>query len=346
MKIMKGIRIFMILLLMCMAASMSAQTESPTITMMTYNIKGHGITSSRLENIGKVINYWVADIVALQEVDNRTVIGMKHNYLGDLAELIGMHSIFLPCVGTYYGVGLLTKDDTISVTTKVFPFTDSTKDKEDRGVIVAEFKDFYFMATHYSLNANDRDTATKWIIDFAQNSDKAVFVAGDFNAQPTYRAMVTFKNNGFKILNDVNTYTYPSTDPKSCIDMVLCYGDFEEAKKYEVVDSGICSTPGVDLTTASDHLPVFVELKPLASAIQHVTADDEIKIISDNDGLRISGLKELSETRVMDINGRLLKKTSVEDNGTIDMTNLSKGIYMIEVKNNTQKHLSKYMLNK
>ena len=43
---------------------------------------------------------------------------------------------------------------------------------------------------------------TARIIRFAKQAGKTVFVAGDFNAQPTYRAMVTFKNNQFVILND------------------------------------------------------------------------------------------------------------------------------------------------
>ena len=235
---------FCIIALFCVAGLSAQSTE--TLNVMTYNIKGHGMTDSRLADIAKVINQQNPDIVALQEVDNRTFLGLKHNYLEELAEATGMNYEFFPLVGTYYGIGLLSKEKPLSVDTHRVERGANSTDKEDRGFIIAEFNDFFFMSTHYSLNADDRDVATDWAVDFALNSDKTVFIAGDFNAKPTYRAIVTFKNNGFKILNDINEYTYPAEAPESCIDMLLCYSNFREAVKYDVTDSYIAETEGLE----------------------------------------------------------------------------------------------------
>ena len=64
------------------------------IKLLSYNIKGHGMTSSRLDDIAAVINVQNPDIVALQEVDNRNYIGIKHDYLSELAEATGMPRLF------------------------------------------------------------------------------------------------------------------------------------------------------------------------------------------------------------------------------------------------------------
>jgi endonuclease/exonuclease/phosphatase family metal-dependent hydrolase len=317
-----------------------------TITMMSYNIKGYGITESRLGEVAKVINYYLPDMVAVQEVDNRTPAGFKYDNLSDLAAATNMKSTFLPLVGTYYGIGLLSKTTPLSIRTQTFAFTDATKDKEDRGIIIAEYPDFFFIATHYSLNANDRDTATKWITDFAASSDKTVFVAGDFNAQPTYRAMVTFKNNGFKILNDVNQYTFSSTSPEECIDMVLCYSNFDEAKKYDVVESGIAKTPGVILSSVSDHLPVYVELKPINTAIEKVDGAGKVSITPMSGGFSVNGVNGTARVQIYDMSGRLMKTTSVSNNEVINMSSVcSSGLYIIKITEKLVTRTIKYKYN-
>ena len=73
------------------------------------------MTSSRLADIATIINTQNPDIVALQEVDNRSLGIFNHDYLSELAESTGMHSQFFALVGTYYGIGILSKTEPISV---------------------------------------------------------------------------------------------------------------------------------------------------------------------------------------------------------------------------------------
>lgn len=331
-----------LLLLLVSANIVNAQED--IITMMTYNIKGWDINDNKIKDISKVINYYAPDIVAIQEVHKRPYL-IFHDYLADIATQTGLKSQFFALVGNYYGIGILSTTDPISVQTRAFPFSDASKDKEDRGIIIAEFPDYFFISTHYSLNDVDRDTATKWICDFADNSDKTVFVAGDFNAAPTYRAMVTFKNRGFKILNDINQFTIPSNAPTKTIDMVISYSDFEGAKKYDVLESGIAKTPGVDLSFPSDHLPVFVNLKPKEGSVESIEKNDILIRINDNQ-LNVAGLEEMSTLSIIDLSGRIIKQTAIQDGETIDLSNnCQAGIYIVRINNSKQYKSEKLMFN-
>ena len=129
------------------------------ITMMTYNIQGHDINSTRVGYVSTVINNYSPDIVAIQEINNRKFL-IPNTHFEDIAKNTGMKSYFFPLVGTNYGIGLLYKGELISITTQRFKLSDSSKDKEDRGIIIAELDKDIFISTHYSLNADDRDTAT------------------------------------------------------------------------------------------------------------------------------------------------------------------------------------------
>ena len=306
---------------------MVVQAPAADIKMMSYNIKGHGMTDARVADIVTVINNAKPDVVAVQEVDNRTVLLQRHNYLKDIADGTSMHYSFHALVGTYYGIGLLSKEEPIAVTTHTFTRGTNSSDKENRGIIIAEFPKYIFISTHYSLNADDRDTATAWIIDYARKQTKAVFVAGDFNAQPTYRAMVTFKNNGFKIINDTDIYTYPADDPTSCIDMIICYNRYVDAMKYTCIESGIAEVASLTLSDVSDHLPVYVVIRPEDSSVESVSADT-IHLIKNGDNLEVSGLDSPVDIMVFSATGSLVKTANSQ---SINIEGLAHGVYFVSL---------------
>ena len=238
---------------------------------------------------------------------------------------------FFALVGTYYGIGILYKDEPISSGTKRIVRGTNSTDKEDRGFVYAEFNDFVFMSTHYSLNAEDRDVATDWAIDFALNSDKTVFIAGDFNAKPTYRAMVTFKNNGFVILNKTDEYTYPADAPDSCIDMLISYSNFREVAKYEVLDSYIANSSGLDLKSVSDHLPVVVKLHRRSASVDEVE-ENSVIVKAVEGGFMLKGLSGTAFASVYDTLGRCVKRLEAENGHTIAVNdNKSKQLYLVKV---------------
>ncbi len=339
---MKRIITITILMLSFVGSIFSAEA----IKLLSYNIKGHSMTSSRIGNIAAVINAQSPDIVALQEVDNR-FLTIPYDYLTDLAEATGMHSQFFALVGTYYGIGILSKTEPISVQTQSFDPSDTSKDKEARGFLIAEFDKFYFLCTHYSLNADDRDTATAWAINFARQSDKTVYIAGDFNAQPTYRAMVTYKNNGFTILNNTSQYTFPAEGPTSCIDMIISYCG-EDSQEYNVKQTGVVtSVSGLTMSDVSDHLPVYVVIEEVkASVIEQLKDLEEIQFIREENGFSLKNLKSLSQVNIYSLEGTLLDSQTVDNGTTIFFPErCRKGIYVVNVNNGYQNSTFKYILN-
>lgn len=331
------------LVLMCLWCLFS--TAQNTVTLMSYNIKGGAINSVKAADVAKIINHSQPDVVSVQEVHLRPY-ALFHDYLKELAEATGMYYQFLPTVSNFYGIGLLSRTEPLSVETKIIPFSDASKDKENRGMIIAEFPDYYFISTHYSLNADDRDRATDAILRFTDEAHKTVFVAGDFNAQPTYRAMVTFKNYGYVILNDTKTYTFPSDKPTQCIDMILSFSAFEEAIKYRVTASGIAETPNVNLANTSDHLPVYVKLRSIPATGIEKNESHKISIVSQGDGMKVTGIDCASVLSIYTPQGQLVKQTEIEADGLIDFPPfLSKGVYIIRIQNSKINHSIKLMYN-
>ena len=313
-------RVFILSILILFISLCTGSISAGTTKLLSYNIKGHSMTSSRLADIATIINTQNPDIVALQEVDNRS---------------LGIFN---------YGIGILSKTEPISVKTQSFAPSDTSKDKESRGFLIAEFDNFYFLCTHYSLNADDRDTATEWAIRFARQSDKTVFIAGDFNAQPTYRAMVTFKEYGFSILNNTALYTYPAKDPTSCIDMIISYRP-DDSLKYTTTETGVVTEePGLTLSDVSDHLPVFVTIEAEGSAVYDATSLQEINLIRSADGFSLSNLKTTSQVNIYDISGKLVKTQNVDNATNIVLPEGSRnGLYVIRVSNAYQNSSFKYL---
>lgn len=232
-------------------------TKAGNITFMTYNLLGNdglNFQALRVSKHAQIITTSGADVIAVQEVAGNS----NFNSLKDKTGLAGS---WFDISNTGYGIGVLWKASlgTPKITNvKVDPVSGST-DSESRAFIVAEFPDFCFFATHFSLNAVDRDSMVVKIIQYAKAAGKTVFVGGDFNAQPTYRALVALQDNNFKVLNTLTDYTYPAKVPASLIDMILGYRNNDTDKVYNVIQREIPAPPsGITFTDASDHLPYCV----------------------------------------------------------------------------------------
>ena len=296
------VTMLLIVSLLVMPISSYAQNEGKELTLMTYNIQGNYVINSRqLDKLATVISSANPDVVAVQEVSQK--------WVKDCAEQLGiktdMKSIYLITHNTNYGIVLLSKEEPLNVINHLIPKgAESTDPDDNRGIIIAEFPDYYFISTHYSLNADDRDTATDYIIRFVKSVDKPVFLGGDLNIKETYRAMVTFKNNGFMILNDTKINTYPSTEPASCIDYIMVYNKTDVT--YEIKETGIADQHEIDLTTASDHLPIYVKLQLHTTTGIHQKELNEIILSKTDDGFLFSNLLPNTTIQLYSIDGKLL----------------------------------------
>lgn len=323
-----------------------ANGSGKQITMMTYNIQGHAIINSRqVDKIASVIKSVTPDVVAIQEVDQRFV----KDCAAQLGTKTGLKSRFLITHSTYFGIVLLSKEEPLGVKTHLIPKGagggSAKPDPDDnRGIIIAEFPDYYFLSTHYSLNAEDRDVATDYIINFAKTVSKPVFLGGDLNVKETYRAMVTFKNNGFSILNDTKVYTYPSTEPADCIDFILGYN--KSAISYKVTERGIADQSDTDLTTASDHLPVYVKIEmsnPTGNE-QSIIDKKEINIVKSGNSYIVTGIEGTACVKLYSVTGKLLLNTDMQNGDELPFYNSKPGIALVWIKNGDAVYTHKLIL--
>ena len=316
------------------------------LTMMTYNIQGHSIINSRqVDKIASVIKSVIPDVVAIQEVDQRYV----KDCAAQLGTKTGMKSRFLVTHSTYFGIVLLSKEEPLGVKTHLIAKgagggTAKPDPDDNRGIIIAEFPDYYFLSTHYSLNAEDRDVATDYIINFAKSADKPVFLGGDLNIKETYRAMVTLKENGFTILNDTKLFTYPSTDPVDCIDFILGYN--KSSISYKVTERGIANQSDVDLTTASDHLPVYVKIEYTSTTgIEGNTADYKgIKVIKSGDRYLLKGVEGFACVKLYSMTGKLLLNACLKEGDALPLNGLESGMVLLWMKNGDEVYTRKLIL--
>ena len=218
---------------------------------MSYNVK-NGIGMDGVKDISRcvdAIRKVKPDVVAIQEVDSITRRN-KYDVLGKMGELLGYHAYFGPTIkyrGGKYGIGVLSKKPALS--TKFYPMPHR---REDRGVLVVEFKRYYLVCTHLSGQyiKDGRCVQVDVIREAVSGLKKPVFIAGDMNARPGTPVMKAFKEFAV-VLSDENKKTAPSYDPRGCIDYVLGTNG-----SFKVLDEEV-----IYGCYASDHLPLYVDVK-------------------------------------------------------------------------------------
>lgn len=239
------------LLILALLVTAITTSSAQKVRVMSYNVKNgmgvDGITS--IERCSDVIRKVNPDVVAIQELDS---VNRRNNYyvLGRMAEQTGYHAYYGPTIkyrGGKYGIGVLSKKPALS--TKFYPMPHR---REDRGVLVVEFKKYYLVCTHLSGQyiRNGRCVQVDVIREAVSGLKKPVFIAGDMNARPGTPVMKAFKEFAV-VLSDENKKTAPSHDPRGCIDYVLGTNGSFKVLGEEVIYGCF----------ASDHLPLYVDVK-------------------------------------------------------------------------------------
>ncbi len=90
------------------------------------------------------------------------------------------------------------------------------------------------------------------------NSGKPVFLCGDMNTRPDSETIAEFRKEWTQLSG--TDFTISAKNPKGCIDYVFLLNNGVKCKvrHYEVP---MTFENGGDVTVASDHLPVFVEVE-------------------------------------------------------------------------------------
>lgn len=235
--------------------------EETRFKVMSYNLRFGELAS--MEEFAEFIKTHDPDIVALQEVDNRTFRerAPQQNDI-DFATELGYHTGMIPAYGKtipyrggYYGIGILSKYPLAKVERIYLPKTENGK--EQRAVLVAEveYKEgeyITFASTHLDYtNTEERQVQVQKLNEVLMDSPYPVIVAGDFNARPD-AVEIQEGMAEWKLVSSLDP-TVPADKPRNTIDYIFCFPE----NKWRKVEN---ETYRVDL---SDHLPISatVELK-------------------------------------------------------------------------------------
>jgi endonuclease/exonuclease/phosphatase family metal-dependent hydrolase len=239
------------------------KAENPAdaiVSIMSYNIhNGTGRDGIRdYGRIAQVIKEIDPDIVALQEVDSVNARNGNLNGAAEIANAAGMHWTFGASLknfrGGSYGNAILSKEKPLSY--KNIPL--ESPNDEDRALLIAEFKDYYFCCAHLSLNDTDREESCVTILNEMRKlpSKKLIFLCGDFNSLPNSRAIALLIQS-FDVLSNTEAMTFPSDRPDRTIDYICLYKNKAGKtlmKNFKDGKNGLATWVQPE-TQASDHRP-------------------------------------------------------------------------------------------
>ncbi|MBR4756875.1 MAG: endonuclease/exonuclease/phosphatase family protein [Bacteroidales bacterium] len=228
-----------------------------------YNV---GAFSKEIENsipmVAAMMKEIGADAVSLNELDS---CNARHanNQLEDLAgEMGGWNHRFsraMPYLGGAYGVGVAVPGEIMDSFTIPLPRGEGT---EPRACCVVETREYVFASTH--LDYKDKPsmviqarTINEAITKRYSHTGKPVILAGDMNSVPDSDVLSELGKE-WDVLS-CRKDTYSAIDPHTCIDFILA---LRNGAKYKVKGSDVpMEFREGDVKVASDHLPVFVDVR-------------------------------------------------------------------------------------
>jgi endonuclease/exonuclease/phosphatase family metal-dependent hydrolase len=237
-----------------------AQDPAPkTLRVLTYNIHhGRGTDNTvDLPRIAKVITAAKPDLVALQEVDDRTRRTGGVDQTAELAKLTGLHGRFGKAIdyeGGGYGQAVLSR----------FPLGDlkihwlpGEPDRERRiaaeARVTIDGRNVAFVTTHlHHANREFRILQTQKLNDLFGKADHAVILAGDLNATPDEKPLTILREKFLNATAGDNLHSFPAGKPVKQIDYVLV----RPSGIMRVVERKVIDEP-----VASDHRPVLAVLE-------------------------------------------------------------------------------------
>lgn len=234
-----------------------------SVKLMTYNVGVFSkYTDDSAPEVAAMILEKGAQAVAINEQDScnrrHNVYQTKH-----LAECLGgwnyLYRGAMPYVGGTYGEGLVTKDKVIDEYAINMPLGVGA---EPRVCVVVETKRYVFASTHldHVSDAARTDQArqiSETLKTKYSNSRKPVFLCGDLNSYPDSNPIKVLLKD-WTILSRLEP-TFPSDKPTGCIDYIMILNN---GAKVKVLKSEVCTEfKNGDVTHASDHLPLFVEVR-------------------------------------------------------------------------------------
>jgi endonuclease/exonuclease/phosphatase family metal-dependent hydrolase len=240
-------------------AAAADEPEALEIRVLCYNIHhGRGTDDQiDLNRIARVIELAKPDLVALQEVDNRTERTDRVDQTAELAGLTGYHGKFVKQIdyeGGEYGQAILSRYPISDVQSHWLP---GVPDRDRRIVGVVQLsiggQELSFATTHlHHINESFRVAQAQELNRLFSDSTRPVILAGDFNAEPASPPLVQLAQVWTVAQLEDELKTFPAVSPTKQLDYVL----FCPKAAFEIVSAEVMDEP-----LASDHRPVLVVLR-------------------------------------------------------------------------------------
>lgn len=247
----------------CTSLAQESAPAPTTLRVLTYNIH-HGRGTDQqvdLNRIAGVIRAQKPDLVALQEVDQKTRRTNGVDQTTVLSELTGLHGEFLHQIdfeGGRYGQAVLSRFPLSAATVHWLP---GTPDRERRiaGSVLVRLDDtrsLRFVTTH--LHHNNADFREQQAVElnrlFAGGQSQTITIlAGDLNAVPDSPPLLQLNRQWSSVTSsDQSWLTFPAAAPERQLDYILIHPQ----NSLSIIRSEVISEP-----VASDHRPVLTELQ-------------------------------------------------------------------------------------
>lgn len=253
-----------LILMTCLTSTAVEPTAPLTLRILSYNIHhGEGVDGKLdLARIAAVIKAEKPDLVALQEVDQKTKRTKSVDQPAELARLTEMEVVFggnIRLQGGEYGNALLSKHPIKRHQNHLLPNIDRS---EQRGVLEVELElpgvkqPLLFLATHFDYRGDDHEriASAHQINDMVKKvADRSAILAGDLNDVLGSKTLEELQTVWISA-NTKPQPTVPVDKPASQIDFIL----FHPAPRWRIRAFRV-----LDEAVASDHRPVLAEVEML-----------------------------------------------------------------------------------
>jgi endonuclease/exonuclease/phosphatase family metal-dependent hydrolase len=251
-------------LVVCVGGCAGGKSGSPVrVAVLTYNIY-HGEDAnggSNLDAVAGIVNSLEPDLVALQEVDNKTRRAKGLDLTAELSRRTGMKGIFGKAMdydGGGYGEAVLCRYSVISTKDNPLPHTAKAEPRAalEVHVVLPGGAKMAFIGTHldHQRDQTNRMMQAKRIAELYEGSELPMILAGDLNATPGSDPINLLCRQWSYAARDNPQPTHPSTRPARKIDYIM----YKPKSRWKVVQVKV-----IDEKVASDHCPVFAVMELL-----------------------------------------------------------------------------------
>ena len=239
----------------------AANPQEPVrLRILAYNVH-HGAGNDEvldLERIAALIRSLEPDLVALQEIDDRTRRTGGVDQAARLGELTGMEPVFGPFMdyqGGRYGMAVFSKlAFTDAINHQLPPGPEPRTSVAIRVRLPGDAGELVFAGIHFYRTEEERLAQAGRLLEILKAETAPVILAGDFNSMPGSPVMELIGETFAIPAKGADRLTFPSDAPAREIDFIA----YRPAARFAVIEQRVIDEP-----VASDHRPLLlvVELR-------------------------------------------------------------------------------------